>query len=829
MHHPVYFDEEQVLHRLKHYLPAQAPLKDFVHHNTLHAFQHQKFFDGIHQAAEIFGYRISLSIREYRALYADGKIRVDILEDRLRKAKPEALVNEWKFKLLHKEYEVQSEARVGKLRLAWKKHYAFSLDDRVHPLLFRTLCSYLDQGIAVWNFPHANKTFPEALLELEKNSFTGFFRSPRVKALLNTKPSIQTLLHILVGREELYANYIYDQQFAHPGWSGLISVLEDHPESLLDERKIALSDLIVLELLLEIDVLDTELGPNWKPLGELYRDTPEDYWTPCEKSELQEVVRLWQEVLEWTYYDEVLAAIQFNKKNQTEKHSPSFHAAFCIDDRGCSIRRHLEHFDPSCLTLGTPGFFNAAFYYKPLDGKFVTKLCPAPIQPQHLIREIHAGGKRKKDLHLSKSTHGLFRAWLIAQTAGFWAALRLFRNIFQPGESPAMASSFAFMQKDSQLEIECKNPELNENGLQLGFTIEEMVDRVEDFLRSMGTLSGFSDLFYLVGHGSSSVNNPHYSAYDCGACCGRPGSVNARVMAFMANHVVVRKKLRERGIDIPDHTRFLSAIHDTSRDEIMFYDEDTLTPDQAEKHLDHTATFLLALEANAKERSRRFESVASDAPDEKVHENVKKRSVALFEPRPELNHATNALCIIGRREFTAGIFLDRRAFMNSYDYRSDPEGRYLSEILKAATPVCGGINLEYYFSRVDNFKLGAGTKLPHNVMGLFAVANGADGDLRPGLPSQMIEVHDPVRLLVIIEHDPDVVLKAVSTSKATFEWFANEWIHLAVIHPQDKTVFYFREGKFVLYEPLTDTIPFVRDLPLPLERSAENLPVCFTR
>jgi hypothetical protein len=102
--------------------------------------------------------------------------------------------------------------------------------------------------------------------------------------------------------------------------------------------------------------------------------------------------------------------------------------------------------------------------------------------------------------------------------------------------------------------------------------------------------------------------------------------------------------------------------------------------------------------------------------------------------------------------------------MNSYNYRQDPEGKFLLGILKAVAPVCGGINLEYFFSRVDNQKLGAGSKLPHNVMGLIGVANGADGDLRPGLPSQMIEVHDPVRLLVIVEHDPQVVLRTVRNS-----------------------------------------------------------------
>lgn len=100
--------------------------------------------------------------------------------------------------------------------------------------------------------------------------------------------------------------------------------------------------------------------------------------------------------------------------------------------------------------------------------------------------------------------------------------------------------------------------------------------------------------------------------------------------------------------------------------------------------------------------------------------------------------------------------------------------------------VCGGINLEYYFSRVDNIKMGAGTKLPHNVMGLFGVANSSDGDLRPGLPWQMIEVHDPVRLLVIVEHNPDIVLKAIQSSPEVFEWYANEWVHIVSLHPEEK-------------------------------------------
>jgi uncharacterized protein YbcC (UPF0753/DUF2309 family) len=293
----------------------------------------------------------------------------------------------------------------------------------------------------------------------------------------------------------------------------------------------------------------------------------------------------------------------------------------------------------------------------------------------------------------------------------------------------------------------------------------------------------------------------------------------------MANHAQVRAKLRERGIDIPKSTQFIGAIHDTTRDEIMFYDEEHMHEQNKKAHLIYAKQFRHALDYNAKERSRRFESINTCCDEHKVHDRVKDRSVSLFEPRPELNHATNTLCIVGRRSLTEHLFLDRRAFMNSYDYNIDPEGKYLLNILNAAAPVCGGINLEYYFSRVDNFKLGAGTKLPHNVMGLFGVANGADGDLRPGLPSQMIEVHDPIRLMIIVEHFPDVVLKTIKSNPATYEWFINEWVHLTVIHPETKNLHYFRYGEFSPYEPLFKYAPVVPSVDKAIESSMENLPV----
>jgi uncharacterized protein YbcC (UPF0753/DUF2309 family) len=342
---------------------------------------------------------------------------------------------------------------------------------------------------------------------------------------------------------------------------------------------------------------------------------------------------------------------------------------------------------------------------------------------------------------------------------------------------------------------------------------------------SIGLNQDFAPLIYVVGHGSSSSNNTHYAGYDCGACSGRPGSVNARVICHIGNHPVVREKLKERGIELPESTQFVPVLHDTSRDEFTYYDLAVLSKRNQERHQVNTRLFDQALDFNATERSRRFVVMNSRKAVKKVHENVKLRSVSLFEPRPELNHATNTLCIVGRRSFSRGLFLDRRSFLNSFDYEVDPDGNYLLGILNAVASVCGGINLEYYFSRVDNQQLGAGTKLPHNVMGLIGVANGIDGDLRTGLPSQMIEVHSPMRLLVIVEHFPEVVLKTIQTVPSTYEWFLNSWVNLVAFHPVEKQFYQFTDGVFVHYDFPHEQLMHIDDAMKFVTNESENLPV----
>ena len=117
---------EEILHELKHFLPAQAPLKDFVHHNTLHAFQHMPFFQALKQANTQMGYRGYLTLDAYRTLYRDGKIKGSSLKYVAEEHFGASEANHWVIKLLDQSYEEIQNPKVGSFRAHWKSDYHFN-------------------------------------------------------------------------------------------------------------------------------------------------------------------------------------------------------------------------------------------------------------------------------------------------------------------------------------------------------------------------------------------------------------------------------------------------------------------------------------------------------------------------------------------------------------------------------------------------------------------------------------------------------------------------------------------------------------------------------
>lgn len=495
---------------------------------------------------------------------------------------------------------------------------------------------------------------------------------------------------------------------------------------------------------------------------------------------------------------------------------PAAQVFFCIDEREESIRRHLEETDPGIVTLGAAGFFGVAVDYKGIDDAHGAAFCPVVVKPVHAVREL----PRQEDAALHElrvarrrswaavarnlfvGSRTLVRGWFSTALLGILTLFPLIAKVLTPLQFarirerlnrsflPEPRTELTLMRNDSASHDAAE-------GLLLGFSNEEKVERVASVLGPAGLTRDFADMVVVLGHGSTSLNNPHESAHDCGACGGRRGGPNARLFAAMANRPGVRQGLRARGIHIPDSTWFVGGYHDTCNDDVDLYDTDQV-PATHHALLERVRQSLDRARArNAHERARRFEAAASAKTPEQALLHVEERSEHLAEPRPEYGHATNAVCIVGRREVTRGLFLDRRAFLVSYDATQDPTGGNLGRLLGAVFPVCAGINLEYYFSFVDNERYGCGTKLPHNVTGLVGVMNGHASDLRTGLPWQMVEVHEPVRILFVIETTPERLSGVIAANPALTGFVANRWVRLAAMDPDSGAISVYRDGSFV--------------------------------
>ena len=184
------------------------------------------------------------------------------------------------------------------------------------------------------------------------------------------------------------------------------------------------------------------------------------------------------------------------------------------------------------------------------------------------------------------------------------------------------------------------------------------------------------------------------------------------------------------------------------------------------------------------------------------------RSEDLAQTRPEFGNATNALCIVGRRERIRDLYLDRRSFMQSYDpLQDDAECNILARILGAVVPVCSGINMQYNLSHIDSPGWGAGTKLPHNITSLLGVMDGAASDFRTGLPWQSVEIHEPLRLMFVIETTPQAMLSIMDRNPVIGRILRNEWAQLALLNPNSSELLCYRKGEFSVYVPEITELP----------------------
>ncbi len=435
-------------------------------------------------------------------------------------------------------------------------------------------------------------------------------------------------------------------------------------------------------------------------------------------------------------------------------------------------------------------------YFRAAHAAHARPLCPVAIKPDHYVAEVGEG--RGASPILAPVLSALRMIALVLRVLFPW----MYRNVSRLQHAlTGHAGGRLWIDRQEGA------PPL---GTHTGFTVDEMADIVRGQLAHLGIVERFARLVFVLGHGSTSLNNPQESAHDCGACGGGRGGPNGRAFAEMANDPRVRARLADRGLRIPEDTWFVGGQRNSANNDVDLYDED-LVPDALRPDLERARRALeTARRREAHERCRRFESAPpSWFPEGAALLHVQARSADLAQPRPEYGHASNAVSVIGRRSCTRGLFLDRRAFLVSYDPTRDEHGAALGRLLAAVTPVLAGISLEYFFGYVDPTGYGCGTKLPHNVTGLLGVMDGAQSDLRTGLPWQMLEIHEPVRLSIVVETTPEVLREVVERDAYLGRLVRGRWLSLAALHPTDRRLFIVDEAGAHPYDA-EEPLPVVR-------------------
>src|SRR5215467_11040351 len=199
--HPAQSRQDHLRHALQqaaHLLPMQGPIGVFVHHNTLHAFEHLPFERAVVEASDLFGAEPYMAEAAYREALAGGRIGLEDIDEvldsepdaevfpklsrhSLRRAMMTPGVREFDAATIlwrTEQGDLAQDFRHPALRalfdavlervMAHEEEPAAPrpVDEVIHPWLIRLCSVFLDQGMAYWPMPNREEGFYESVRTL---------------------------------------------------------------------------------------------------------------------------------------------------------------------------------------------------------------------------------------------------------------------------------------------------------------------------------------------------------------------------------------------------------------------------------------------------------------------------------------------------------------------------------------------------------------------------------------------------------------------------------------------------------------------------------------
>lgn len=448
---------------------------------------------------------------------------------------------------------------------------------------------------------------------------------------------------------------------------------------------------------------------------------------------------------------------------------------FCIDTRSESLRRALEQ-QPHNSTDGFAGFFGVACSLK--TAQATLSQCPDIISPNLTFVCEESQPKNA----LSQFIHDLSNLKKASQKTPF-AELVLVEMIGL-GYAVAIACKNTLNKLMFRLKTwmgfsqrhECQQ-QLARQDLSQEIDFQQALDIAKFVLTSTGLASRLTRLVIFCGHGATTTNNPYQATYDCGACGGNAGFVNAQAICQILNNQRVRDALAAHSILIPDETIFAAAFHDTTQDTLTWqFIPPNLTIRQ-QQWLEQAQAD--AAQACALLNVERQPLLPGDA-------DVVSRASHWAELIPEWGLLNNYAMVIAPRALTQSLNLQQQVFLHSYDDSADPNGECLTQICLGPVLVAHWINMQYYFSAVAPKHHSAGNKAVHHLLNQIGVMIGNQSDLKTGLPLQSVYyrdqcLHRPARLLVLIAAKPAVINNIINKHTVLRQLVDGEWLFIKAL------------------------------------------------
>ncbi|MHB1605430.1 MAG: YbcC family protein [Leptospirales bacterium] len=778
------------------------PLKHFVAVNPYFGLSDQSFWQADKMLRRVAGTGLCMSREYYREQLASGRITRNDLTAALHELGSTWDLQSFEREMARKEAKTKSSFPLLSDVLGDLEHREWS--GFVVERISQYCAAYFDLGQALWTMPWKDQSLYRGWI-----SYAALDRSARMMGLRGTKEAVCSLpespedciarsLGELDVPKEIMVDYLHAALLSIGGWAGWTryrlwqaQLGKGHDDTLRDLLAIRLAwDAILLKVR-----SSGTLIRNWQEaLASFSVSGP-----PADPA--HQVDAVLQTAFEIGYRRHLLFSLASQKAPVRQEERPDVQAVFCIDVRSEVFRRALETVAPTVQTLGFAGFFGVPVEYLPLGSSEAKGHLPILFTPSYLIEEAPTGMSERDAGKMAATRQIRMRAsktwkhfktsasscFSFVEAAGILSAFKLVSHSMgwsRPVGHPQMEGlkSHEFKRIRPVLDSVQKKETGKNKAPVTGIPVADRPSVAEFVLRNMGMLRDFSRLVLLVGHGSTTTNNPQASGLDCGACAGQTGESSARIAATLLNDPATRQGLaKEKGIVIPDDTVFVAALHNTTTDMVELYDTDTL-PSSHDEDLRRLVVWLD--QAGEMARLERAELLGTSThPKTEITADIWRRTRDWSEVRPEWGLAGNAAFIVAPRSRTSHCDLGGRAFLHEYNWQNDAGFATLQLIMTAPMIVGNWINMQYYGSVVDNLRFGSGNKVLHNVVGgAIGVLEGNGGDLRSGLALQSLHdgkrwVHEPLRLNVFIEAPQDPIDDVISRHDLVRELIENEWLY----------------------------------------------------